>query len=281
MNYIKNKFFNNSLYNFNLKQTYKHILFIPVISYSLFTFYNYIKKHNFFINNFQNYKENYSVKKLDEPDELDKYENKYIDLFEEQNKSLKEIYLTEDEKNNMKNNILMEITPKGQVIMFYNYCITKKEDTSSFNYYSDDKNISFNYLNTIARKYVVTYKCCEFYIDSLNKNSKQNITKDKNTDIKEKTIDIKEENIDIKGENIDITNDKTNVNKDIFATFKKYKKTNITPLQKNNNIEKNRFTRLGTIEDYNNLIIQKNKPLPLNKNMSFLEYKNNFMSDNK
>ena len=80
---------------------------------------------------------------------------------------LKELYLkpTEEEKINidariwtlnkrlsmLKNNIIMEKTPLGNVVMFYNHTRT------SFEYYSDST-IPYRYLETVARKYVVTYQ---------------------------------------------------------------------------------------------------------------------------
>jgi hypothetical protein len=54
--------------------------------------------------------------------------------------------------------ILFEFTPRGNVIMFYD------SYKQGFSYYSD-QSISYNLLNAIAMKYVIVYRCRDFFID--------------------------------------------------------------------------------------------------------------------
>ena len=62
----------------------------------------------------------------------------------------------EDEESRGRN-ILIENTPEGTVFMNYNHV---KE---GFNYWSNTQ-IPFEYINTVARKYVITFDCAEFYV---------------------------------------------------------------------------------------------------------------------
>lgn len=54
--------------------------------------------------------------------------------------------------------ILFEFTPRGNVIMFYD------PYKQGFSYYSD-QNISYAILNAVAMKYVITYRCRDFFMD--------------------------------------------------------------------------------------------------------------------
>jgi hypothetical protein len=83
-----------------------------------------------------------------------KYKDKY---FESLNK-LQSIDLSDDFLNNLKNSIVIENTPKGNIIMFWN---NKRE---TFTYYSDST-IPYSILEVVARKYVITYNCKKLYIN--------------------------------------------------------------------------------------------------------------------
>jgi len=60
--------------------------------------------------------------------------------------------------NTLINNIIMENTPLGNVIMMYD------NNRETFHFYSDNM-IPYRYLETVARKYVITYNCRPLYID--------------------------------------------------------------------------------------------------------------------
>ena len=61
--------------------------------------------------------------------------------------------------NKPMNTTIIEHTPDGTVIMRYNY------DKEGFEYWSDSKNIKYDYLETVARKFVKMNFCCHLYID--------------------------------------------------------------------------------------------------------------------
>lgn len=84
------------------------------------------------------------------------YEDKYKDKFE----PLKDNLLTKT------NNILIEQTPIGNVIMFYN------SDKTRFEFYAD-KTIPYRFLETVARKYVITFKCKSVYVEQTKGKDKQ------------------------------------------------------------------------------------------------------------
>ena len=84
------------------------------------------------------------------------YEDKYKDKFE----PLKENLSTKT------NNILIEQTPIGNVIMFYN------SDKTRFEFYAD-KTIPYRFLETVARKYVITFKCKNIYVQQTKGKDKQ------------------------------------------------------------------------------------------------------------
>jgi hypothetical protein len=81
------------------------------------------------------------------PDNIVKYAN---------NKAIDFVY--DLHFKNFINNICIEKTPLGNVLMFYN------NDKKAFQYYSDNS-IPYKYLDVVARKYVILFKCRCIYID--------------------------------------------------------------------------------------------------------------------
>ena len=59
----------------------------------------------------------------------------------------------------LKNCFVMEYTPLGNVLMFYDAF------KMGFSFYSDEKTISYDILNAIAMKYVTMYRCLDFFVD--------------------------------------------------------------------------------------------------------------------
>jgi len=83
------------------------------------------------------------------------FENKYL---EEYNK-LKSVPLSIDKIESLTNSYLMESTPVGNIVMYYD---RKKE---SFLYYSDNV-VPFRYLEPVGRKYVIMFQCKELFQDN-------------------------------------------------------------------------------------------------------------------
>jgi hypothetical protein len=62
--------------------------------------------------------------------------------------------------NRWKKNIMLENTPRGSIVMFYNV------DKQCFSYYSDTNSISYSILNAASMKYVLTFHCLDFFMDT-------------------------------------------------------------------------------------------------------------------
>ena len=93
-------------------------------------------------------------KKIEEKRE-EPYENKYYDKYDK----LECIELEEDYVKGLKKNIIIEKTPKGNILMYYDF------DKESFIYYSDTKDINYLFLETVARKYAIQYNCKKIVVD--------------------------------------------------------------------------------------------------------------------
>ena len=70
--------------------------------------------------------------------------------------------------NRPTNTTIIEHTHDGSVIMSYNY------DKEGFEYWVDNKNIKYDYLETVARKFVKMNFCSDLYIDRKENIKKQN-----------------------------------------------------------------------------------------------------------
>lgn len=187
------------------------------------------------------------------------YEYKYVKDFEMiVNSDTPHRELSESDKMNLSNSVIMETTPNGNVVLSYNY---DKEvpERSMFTYYCDNKSIPYKYLDAVARKYAFVYKCPEIYVyikDELMKEAKR-FEEEKKREEERK-------------------DDKTNVSKksdNVFATFKKYKNPgNSTVKKRHILVAKNKYKHLGTIEDYNKSLLPKDEKKEV-KPISFSEFK--------
>ena len=115
------------------------------------------------------------------PDKI--YYSKIFDKFQktdENNYNIDAIFFNKKEFNEFmktpnnslesiwKTRILMESTPRGNIIMFYDaYKL-------GFSYYCDQNVVPYDILNAIAMKYVMTYSCYLFFIDQLILPGKEN-----------------------------------------------------------------------------------------------------------
>ena len=62
-------------------------------------------------------------------------------------------------ESSWRTRILMESTPRGTVIMYYDAY------KQGFSYYADTNSLPYPLLNAVAMKYVITYRCRDFFID--------------------------------------------------------------------------------------------------------------------
>ena len=133
--------------------------------------------------------------------EIERYENKYL----EKSKKIVKKQLTNEQLKKLTTSLLLEKTPLGNVLMFYN------NDKESFCYYSDH-NIPYYFLETIARKYIIMFDCAILYVFL-----DEEIQKLKEEEKKEEEEEEKEEKEEEKEEERKYC---------VFAKFKKYNKGN-------------------------------------------------------
>jgi hypothetical protein len=166
-----------------------------------------------------------------------------------------------------RSRVLIENTPRGNVIMFYD--IYKR----GFSYYCDNAVMPYDIMNAAAMKYVLTFHCRDFFVDSnilpQQPPTGEDTNKDKDTDKDKKTKTI-------------------SIDKQAFVKFKTYntatKKAGVKP-EDDKTI--NCFLHLGGVRNWTP-ILKKTIPNPLNgfqtdmipgsKKLSYLEYKKQLSS---
>ena len=134
-----------------------------------------------------------------------KYEDKYKDKFE----LLETIELSKERLEGLKNSIIMERTPLGNVIMFYD------NNREGFTYYTDN-NIPYRFLETVARKYVIMHNCRGIFVDM---DEELTNAKNKLEEKKRKRTEEEEENMRMKELKQSIP-----LKRDVFAKLKVYNK---------------------------------------------------------
>ena len=218
--------------------------------------------------------------KKEEPTKETKYEDKYLEELHEMNVEY-EFFEQEEEKTgleNLKHCYIIEKTPLGNVAMYYNNV------RETFEYYSDST-IPYRFLEVVARKYVITYKCRPLYIvmeEELKKYEKQ---------MEDKIKRMEEVNA-----NINATASTIQQRKNVFAKFKSYNKEagsgrvnkapppkNSIPNSKNissNNDEKvllkenaNRYTYEGRFSNFNPLQKIQRKQVDQKYALTFADFK--------
>ena len=255
------------------------------------TFYKYIKTANTNIINFVNeklsfvflYLEKVETKQIPEqiPEKIpEKYEDKYLDVY----KKTDSVFCSDEKIEGLKNMILMENTPLGNVIMYYD----KSRET--FIYYSDS-NIPYRYLEVISRKYVVMNNCKQIHVD-MEQEIKEAQEK---LEQKKQEEEEKKKQLEQQQQNPDEKNSSTIVKKDVFAKLKKYntntslKSSGIPTDNKSVSISKkniqennkplilkenaNRYSREGKIINFSFLKKVDKKVVDKRYGMSFSDFK--------
>jgi hypothetical protein len=183
--------------------------------------------------------------------------------------------LLKDQNNELekkwRTRILIENTPRGNVIMFYDLY------KQGFSYYCDQAIMPYDIMNAVAMKYVLTFHCRDFFVDSSISPSP---VEEKREAEGNKIVDSKNVNITAK------------LDKKAFVKFKSYnnatKKAGISP---ENDKVINCFSHLGASRNWSP-VPKKAKPNPLNgfktdlvpnntnhNKMSYLDYKNKMKKD--
>lgn len=229
---------------------------------------------------------NRAIKRLNE--DLEKLNEKII-TEEEVNNAARE-FLINERFNGLKNSIIMEKTPLGNVVMFYN------NSRASFEYYSDST-IPYRYLEVLGRRYVITYNCKRIYVDmskEIEEAEKKLIEKkQKEEDEKKKQEELAEK----AKNNPERTDAPEPQKKNVFAKFKTYNKDtsikaaavpldrpapakNTTPQEEKVVKERaNRYSFEGKLVNFNFLKKVDRKAVDKRYGVSFAEFKK--MQQNK
>ena len=140
-------------------------------------------------------------------------------------------YVIKERLDKMKNNFIIEKTPLGNIVMIYNNI------RGTFDYYSDS-NIPYRFLETVGRKYVLTFNCRPIFIDmeeelklyelKLKEKEEKEKEKENEKEEKEKEINENEKENEKEKEINENENEKKKVKtkeekkKNVFAKFKSY-----------------------------------------------------------
>lgn len=203
---------------------------------------------------------------------VEKHTERFIQSFEQQNKpfmnyNIHNVFYSKKQYQEMlkdpnnkeekqwKTRVLIEHTPRGNVIMYYDpYKL-------GFTYYSD-QHITYNILNAVAMKYVLKFQCRDFFVDEqiTPESSPSALLNLLQEDKKEKEIVEKE-----KDKDDDVLKQK--LKSAPFAKFKNYNKPAVKTDEKNKDTknnepavenappekpkERNRFINLGKTTNFN------------------------------
>ena len=129
--------------------------------------------------------------------------------------SQKELSETLKDENNelekkWRTKILFENTPRGNIIMFYDAY------KQGFAYYADQTGIPYNILNAVSMKYVITFRCRDFFVDEtiLPEHSPSGITSKHASEVLDEKKKKQLDNPIAKEKGVDTKN--------AFAKFKSY-----------------------------------------------------------
>ena len=162
-----------------------------------------------------NYPEDIEEEEQEEEEELEqdpiKYEDKYLTEYHE----LEDIELSKDRLDSLKNSILMENTPQGNLIMFYD------NSRESFTFYADNT-IPYRYLETVGRKYVIMNNCKHIFVDMAKEID----------DAKKKLDETKQQQQEQKQKQQD--EESSSTKKNVFAKLKNYNNNPTNPRNSTN-----------------------------------------------
>jgi hypothetical protein len=221
-----------------------------------------------------------SIKKELNMNELQLSELQDLKINELELKNQARQFIIDGQLEQFKKRIIIESTPLGNVLLFYNH------DKLAFDYYSDST-IPYRFLETVARKYVLTYNYRPLYIDM----------DEELRECEKKLIEVANQNTINRDKNLLSNKLKESVDnkKNVFAKFKSYNKeagtgrVNTVPPPKNNisqnrmntnNGDKillkensNRYSHQGKFANFN--ILQKIDKKIINKKyaMTFADFK--------
>jgi hypothetical protein len=167
------------------------------------------------------------------------------------------------------NNYILESTPLGNVFMRYN------NQKKSFEYYSNNT-VPYRYLETIGRKYVMTFRCKSLFVDLEEELKKASDKKEQKASVKDLE---KEHKSRFKSYNNDLKMDK-NMMSVVRPGLPPQIKVNLPNVNGSNNEEKqllkenaNRYTWISRLSDFPMLKKVDRKTVDKNYAMSFADFK--------
>jgi hypothetical protein len=194
-------------------------------------YYYFIAFIQFLIQLFKKYRKTSVPLQLKQETQFEKTSKRYADFYskttDDENSNIDAVLYEFDKRRELfedpanshekqwKSRVLQENTPRGNVMMYYNpYSL-------SFVYHSDEQIIPYNILEQVAKKYVVIYRCKDFYIDMVARpdNKFLEILQKEEDSLKSKKMKVD-----------DITKCVTTAtnpvgSKDVFAALKDYRST--------------------------------------------------------
>lgn len=188
--------------------------------------------------------------------EEEPYENKYYSKYDQ----LESEDLSEEYVKGLKNSIVYEFTPKGSVLMYYDF------DKGSFIYYCHTKDMPYLFLETVARKYVITNKCKSIFVDI---KRELELAKETLQDNQTKNV--------VQIDHGKTTQHTTNAN-DIYASFKSYNRkgsggSNTTNKRFILRQNANRYSHVGKISDFKIIKSHEYKICDQKETMDYDAYK--------
>ena len=198
---------------------------------------------------------------MSEEERQNREDIEYINLYYDEFEEMEEIELDDDALKELHNLYADEETSRGRV------CLTYNSETESFWYWTDNKNINYRILDTVARKFTLDYNCkqvCVSYKNELN-SAYDKIREEKERKLKEAEENANKNDADTAADGD--SQEKKEVN--VFAQFKNYnvRAANNDNKEKDPNEKQyvlaekaNRFSYKGTIEDYEKMQNRKEAP---------------------
>jgi hypothetical protein len=200
----------------------------------------------------------------EEKKQLINYEDKYVEKYRKMEK--REV----EDPEKLKNSILFENTPLGNVLMFYD------SSRKSFVYYAD-KSISYKYLESVGMRYVVTFDCASIFYDMQEEIKLA----------EEKTIENRKEKEREKEREKEKEKEDQPAKSSVFAKFKKYNNSTEKTVNSKTTVKivdntlvvkenANRYSYEGKLSNYNFLKIPKKT-----ETLSYADFKKILHSSNE
>lgn len=182
----------------------------------------------------------------------------------------KEIFVSPDNEleKQWKSRILIENTPRGNVMIYFNPYLL------SYQYYSDEQIIPYKILEQVATKYVVMYRCKDFFIDPEKRpgNKILEVLQKEEDSLKSKKMKVNDitKCVNIQSESKDVFAALKDYRSEVKTTEAKTTELTNTDTKAKKKVEEpkfsNKFVRIGKMCEFN--ITQKPADKKLRQSMN-------------